>query len=198
MRPNRRTRLVVGLGNPGERYARTRHNVGFWVVDELGRRWKAAFVADAANRLGCFEHASESICLIQPQMYMNRSGEALTQLAPPACAEALVVIHDDLDLDCAAVRVKQGGGTGGHRGLESLRTCFGPDFVRVRVGIGRPLDRTQVIDYVLSPFDATQTNLMDAAVTRAADAVEVVLREGASAAMNRFNRRCTPAPAMPC
>jgi len=196
--PDRHAYHVVGLGNPGDRYARTRHNVGFCVVDELSRRWRSCLVAEPANRYGWASFAGVRVALVQPLMFMNRSGEALSQLVPPVSAEAMIVVHDDLDLACSAVRVKLGGGIGGHRGLESLRTIFGSEFARVRVGIGRPVARAEVVDYVLSDFDEPQKVLMDRAVIRAADAVESILQEGAIVAMNHFNSRQAPTTLMPC
>ena len=127
--------------------------------------------------------------LVEPQLYMNRSGDALTCLEPTPTAARLVVGHDDLDLDAGAVRVKCGGGTAGHRGVDSIVACFGPAFTRIRVGIGRPPRGGDPVDYVLTPFDSKEQERVDAAVQRAADAVECVLRDGAAAAMNRFNAR---------
>jgi PTH1 family peptidyl-tRNA hydrolase len=122
---------------------------------------------------------------------MNRSGSALASLAGPWQVSDLIVIHDELDLDPGTVRVKRGGGTAGHRGLASIVQRWGPDFTRVRVGVGRPPAGTDVVDFVLSPFDATDGPAIDSAICRAADAVESVLREGCQAAMNRFNVRKT-------
>ncbi len=174
--------MVVGLGNPGRSYERTRHNAGFLVADELARRhggsWRARKKAEAAPVSLGFEE----ITLLKPTTYMNNSGSAL---AGRSRAEDLVVVHDDLDLPAGDVRVKVGGGAGGHNGLRSLIQHLGPDFVRVRVGIGRPPAGTGVTDYVLSKMDAATRE----AVPRAADAVEVVVQDGPEAAMNRFNAR---------
>lgn len=171
---------VVGLGNPGRSYSRTPHNIGFLVADELASRhgrgtWRKKKKAETASvSLGTTE-----VELVKPTTYMNNSGAALSGRK----AEGLVVIHDDLDLEPGAVRVKVGGGAGGHNGLKSLIQHLGPDFVRVRVGIGRPPEGVDVTPYVLGKMDLA---IAEAAPT-AADAVEEVLASGPEAAMNRFN-----------
>ncbi len=183
-------RIVVGLGNPGSDYATTRHNVGFRVVEELARRWRLTL--EPIGRAVQLAHgviAGEQTMLIRPQLYMNRSGAALAEVAPLLAPSDLVVIHDDLDLELGSVRVKRGGGTAGHRGLDSIADHSGHDFTRVRVGIGRPVHGEDVVGYVLSAFPAEQCDAAAAAVGRAADAVECVLRDGEEKAMNCFNMR---------
>lgn len=183
-------RIVVGLGNPGSEYATTRHNVGFRVVEELARRWRLTL--ERIGRAVQLAHgviAGEQTMLIRPQLYMNRSGAALAEVAPLLAPSDLVVIHDDLDLELGSVRVKRGGGTAGHRGLDSIADHCGHDFTRVRVGIGRPVHGEDVVGYVLSPFPAEQCDAAAAAVGRAANAVECVLRDGEEKAMNCFNMR---------
>jgi PTH1 family peptidyl-tRNA hydrolase len=171
----------VGLGNPGRSYERTYHNVGALVADELARRhggfWRKKRKSEAAPvSLG-----PKEVTLLKPTTFMNNSGAALTGYGD----ENLIVVHDDLDLPPGDVRVKVGGGAGGHNGLRSVIQRLGPDFVRVRVGIGRPPDGANVTDYVLSRMDATVRD----AIPRAADAVEAVVEDGPEAAMNRFNVR---------
>ncbi len=171
----------MGLGNPGRSYERTRHNVGYLVADELARRhggtWRKKKKAEAAPvSLG-----PKNATLLKPTTFMNNSGSALAGYK----AGDLIVVHDDLDLEAGTVRVKVGGGAGGHNGLRSIIQNLGPDFVRVRIGIGRPPVGMTVTDYVLSRMDAVVRD----AVPRAADAVEAVLEEGPEAAMNRFNVR---------
>jgi PTH1 family peptidyl-tRNA hydrolase len=169
----------VGLGNPGRSYERTRHNVGYLVADELARRhggsWRRKKKTEAAP-VGL-----KDATLLKPTTFMNNSGSALAGYR----AEDLIVVHDDLDLEAGTVRVKVGGGAGGHNGLRSIIQHLGPGFVRVRVGIGRPPMGVTVTDYVLSRMDAAVRD----AVPRAADAVEAVVEEGPEAAMNRFNVR---------
>jgi len=172
----------VGLGNPGRSYERTRHNVGFLVADELARRhggsWRKRKKAEAAPiTLGL-----QDVTLLKPTTFMNNSGSAL---AGHNRAEDLIVVHDDLDLPEGDVRVKVGGGAGGHNGLRSVIGRYGPDFIRVRVGVGRPPPGMGVTDYVLGKMNSTVRD----AVPRAADAVEAVAEDGPEAAMNRFNAR---------
>jgi peptidyl-tRNA hydrolase, PTH1 family len=171
----------VGLGNPGRPYERTRHNVGYLVADELARRhggsWRKRKRAEAAPvNLGL-----KDVTLLKPTTFMNNTGSALAGFR----TEDLIVVHDDLDLDAGTVRVKAGGGAGGHNGLRSIIQNLGPNFVRVRVGIGRPPIGMTVTDYVLSRMDSAVRD----AVPRVADAVEAVVEEGPDAAMNRFNVR---------
>ena len=171
----------MGLGNPGRSYERTRHNIGFLVADELARRhggsWRKRRKAEAAPvSLG-----ARGITLLKPTTFMNNSGSALDGYG----AGDLIVVHDDLDLPPGDVRVKVGGGAGGHNGLRSVVQRLGPDFVRVRVGIGRPPEGVGVTDYVLGRMEAP----IQDAIPRAADAVEAVVEFGPEAAMNRFNVR---------
>jgi PTH1 family peptidyl-tRNA hydrolase len=173
--------VVVGLGNPGRSYERTRHNIGFLVADELSKRhggsWRAKKKTEAASvGLGL-----KNVTLLKPTTYMNNSGAALAG----SKVEQLVVVHDDLDLPAGDVRVKVGGGAGGHNGLRSIIQHLGNDFVRVRVGIGRPPVGMSITDYVLGRMDSA----IKEAVPLAADAVEAVIETGPEAAMNRFNVR---------
>jgi PTH1 family peptidyl-tRNA hydrolase len=170
------------LGNPGRSYERTRHNVGFLVADELARRhggsWRKRKKAEAAPiTLGL-----QDVTLLKPTTFMNNSGSAL---AGHNRVEDFIVVHDDLDLPEGDVRVKVGGGAGGHNGLRSVIGRYGPDFVRVRVGVGRPPPEMGVTDYVLGKMNSAVRD----AVPRAADAVEAVVEDGPEAAMNRFNAR---------
>jgi len=183
-------RVVVGLGNPGSRYAATRHNVGAVVVAELARRWGMTITSTPhGNHTAHGYIDTEPVLLVEPQMYMNMSGPALSRLDPPVNADQLIVVHDDLDLECGRIRVKHSGGAGGHRGIESIVQCQGPDFARVRVGIGRPPIGEDVAEFVLSPFTDGERRSIAGAVTRAGDAVECILRHGVETAMNRFNAR---------
>lgn len=174
-----RSPVVFCLGNPGRRYERTRHNAGFLVADELARRhggdWRRKKRSEAAE----IDFGALSATLVKPQTFMNETGAALGGFR----TEDLIVVHDDLDLGAGVVRLKVGGGAGGHKGLRSIIGRRGNDFVRVRVGIGRPPAGVTVTDYVLSRMDAAVKD----AVPRAADAVEVVIEAGPEAAMNRFN-----------
>ena len=188
-------RVIVGLGNPGRRYAATRHNVGVMVVAELARRWRLSLrPTPYGSRLAQGLIGDEPVLIVEPQMYMNLSGPALSQLEPPVHAAELIVVHDDLDLDCGRLRIKRDGGSGGHRGIASIVECLGPNFVRVRVGVGRPAVGEDPAAYVLSPFADSEREPIGAAVERAADAVDCILRHGVEVAMNQFNTRSNSAP----
>ncbi|MBP1685179.1 MAG: peptidyl-tRNA hydrolase [Deltaproteobacteria bacterium] len=179
---------VVGLGNPGHEYAGSRHNVGFAVVDELARRWKAPLgTARRGVRVARAIVAGKHIALMEPQRYMNRSGPALIGSGRHINVAQLIVVHDDLDLEVGCVRVKRGGGTAGHHGLDSIVECFGRDFTRVRVGVGRPPRERGAVSHVLSRFSGAEREVIAAAITRAADAVECILNEGEERAMNTIN-----------
>jgi len=183
-------RAVVGLGNPGAAYAHTRHNLGFVVLDLLAQRWHTDFEAmGTVAQVGVGTFAGEPIALVKPQLFMNQSGTALAEVATSIDLSALIVVHDELDLGCGDVRVKHAGGTAGHRGLNSIVAVTGADFVRVRLGIGRPPRGVDVTSFVLSDFDEADQPPIAAAIQRAADAVECVLQEGEAVAMCRYNAR---------
>jgi len=180
---------VVGLGNPGPQYVNTRHNVGFAVVQRLAARWGASFVSDGCASVARAHVAGHPVALVQPQLLMNLSGPALARTTLLPGMEGLVVVHDDLDLDCGRIQVKCGGGAAGHRGVLSIAQVFGADFPRVRVGIGKPPLGGDVVDFVLDEPDPTDLAALGTAVATAADAIECVLRDGVQIAMNVFNAR---------
>jgi peptidyl-tRNA hydrolase, PTH1 family len=183
--------LVAGLGNPGPGYAGNRHNCGFMVADVLAARIRAAFKRDrsraqvATGRLSGFP-----VTLAKPQTYMNLSGGPVAALrsfykVPP---ERIVVIHDELDLPFEAIRLKLGGGDNGHNGLRSITAALGTrDYLRVRVGIGRPPGRMDPADYVLHDFSAAERKLVPLVLEQAADAVETLISRGLAAAQNEFH-----------
>jgi PTH1 family peptidyl-tRNA hydrolase len=184
-------RVVVGLGNPGERYRRTRHNVGFMVVDALAARWGAGRgqieheAWTAAARRG-----EDEVLLVKPLTFMNRSGVAVGQVLAAASAgpESLVVVVDDVALPLGQIRVRPRGSHGGHNGLRSLLDVLGTDeFARVRVGIRKDDPPPDLAEYVLSEFPQEDVLVVQEMVGAAADAVQCLLEEGAEAAMNRFN-----------
>jgi peptidyl-tRNA hydrolase, PTH1 family len=183
--------LVAGLGNPGREYADTRHNVGFMVADELARRHGASFRSKFSGEVADLR-LDGRVALLKPQTFMNESGRSVGAAVrffkvPP---EALLVVHDEVDLEPGRLQARLGGGLAGHNGLRSvaqhLRTG---DFLRLRVGVGRPErgDRRPVADFVLSPFAPDLD--VESLVARAADAVELVATEGLEAAQQRFNER---------
>jgi len=186
--------IVAGLGNPGIPYATTRHNVGFMVLDALARRWRSEWCDDdPAVRLARAQVNYEPVMLVQPQLFMNRSGDAVAHI-DGAASEMLAVIYDDLDLPLGHIRVRRRGGSGGHRGLASMIERFGSELPRVRVGIGRPALGLDPAEYVLQPFAPGDVELLRSAVERASDAAECLITAGATAAMNRFNARLGPGP----
>jgi peptidyl-tRNA hydrolase, PTH1 family len=173
--------VVVGLGNPGRSYERTRHNAGHLVVEELAKRHACSWRKKKKSEATPISVGPTNATLLKPATFMNNSGSAVADYKP----ENLVVVHDDLDLEAGTVRVKVGGGAGGHNGLRSIIGRLGNDFIRVRIGIGRPPAGVGVTDYVLSRMDSVVKD----AIPTAADAVEVVLEQSPEAAMNRFNVR---------
>lgn len=188
-------RLVVGLGNPGPEYAATRHNVGFRVVELLARHAGAVFVADSGlrGRTARVRLAGRDCVLLEPMTFMNRSGEsvaaALERWPGLAPERDLLVVFDDLDLPPGRLRLRPGGGAGGHRGLgDIVRALASQAIPRLRFGIGHPGSAAQVVDWVLEPFTAAEeAEILPAALERAADAVGCVLGEGLTVAMGRFN-----------
>lgn len=185
-------RLVVGLGNPGPRYRRTRHNAGFWVLDEFAARHGLVFVARGRALVAEYD----GVMLAMPLTFMNDSGGAVSALVrnrPPVLPDGLIVVHDELDLPPGAVRVKVGGGLAGHNGLRSVAAALGTrDFVRIRVGIGRPDAREEVIDWVLARPSRDEAAALEEATARAADAIEALLVEPTARVMNQFNTRGAP------
>lgn len=184
-------RLIVGLGNPGARYERTRHNVGFDVVHRLADRHGVSLRDKRFKAvLGKGTVAGEPVVLACPQTWMNLSGDAIGPMVGwyKLAREDVVVIHDDLDLPHGVVKVKAGGGHGGHNGLRDLvKKLGGADFVRVRVGVGRPDGPMDPADWVLARWTPEQSASVPALVDAAADCVETVLQDGFREAMNRHN-----------
>jgi peptidyl-tRNA hydrolase, PTH1 family len=183
--------LVVGLGNPGPGYAGNRHNVGFMVLDLLAERVGGRFKAHK-GRADIVEArlAGHRAVLAKPRAYMNESGGPVVSLRDffKVPVEQLLVVHDELDLEPGRLRLKAGGGDNGHNGLRSLRRSLGSgEFVRLRVGIGRPPGRQDPADFVLHDFSATERKDLGVTVERAADAAESLIRDGLALAQNGFN-----------
>jgi PTH1 family peptidyl-tRNA hydrolase len=182
--------LVAGLGNPGRQHADTRHNVGWMVLAELGRRHGYTFRSKFSGKIGEGRLEGGRVALLAPETYMNLSGSSVGAAARffKVPAEQLLVVHDEVDLETGRLQARLGGGLAGHNGLRSIASALGtPDFLRLRVGVGRPGrgDPRPVADYVLSPFEPEDDR--DALVARAADAVEVLVVEGLEEAQRRFN-----------
>ena len=191
--PEDRVRLVVGLGNPGEKYRFTRHNVGFMVVDRLARRHGLALNKRKYDiHYGRGKVMDLPVLLAKPMTYMNRVGPAVRNLAHfyRLDTQDITVIHDDLDLVFGTLKIKEKGGDGGHNGVKSLVAALGTHlFTRIRVGIGRPQDPSDVTGYVLNRFDAAQERRIEDVIEQATDALEMVITQGVSEAMNRFHGR---------
>ncbi len=186
------TRLVIGLGNPGPEYVSSRHNAGFMVVDLLAQNLRAAYWKDEAGAKSARVRLGEDdLVLAKPQTFMNLSGKSVMRLLGSHDVKAadLVVVHDELDLPDGDVRVKIGGGHGGHNGLRSLTEVLGTgDFVRVRVGIGRPPGRMDPADFVLEPLRREALErMLETVVPEAAQCVMHVLEQGVDSAMREYN-----------
>jgi peptidyl-tRNA hydrolase, PTH1 family len=188
-------KLICGLGNPGREYERHRHNIGFMVVDALLARAKAQLTQEKFDgRVGQGTLGGEKVLFLQPQTFMNLSGQSLAAAArfyKVDLADTLV-IHDELDLPFGRLQLKSGGGAGGHNGLKSIIEHFGDAFPRLRFGIGKPEGpnaRERVSGHVLSNFSGEEQSTLGELITRAVEMAEVWTREGLGPAMNRFNRR---------
>lgn len=192
-------KLIVGLGNPGREYSGTRHNVGFAVLGVLARKHSVNF-----NKRCCHSHAGEGqignqqIVLAKPQTYMNLSGDAVGALMRKYKLKLsdILIVHDDLDLPLGKIRIRANGSAGGHNGLKSIIASVGStEFARLKIGIGRPESaepgRRDVVDHVLSDFDAVDRKITEEAIVRAIDAIEVLLDQGLEVAMNRLNPKGT-------
>ena len=184
--------LVAGLGNPGPRHERDRHNVGSMVIDELARRHDLSFRSKFNGRVANVRIDDRRVALLKPETYMNESGRSISAATRfyKSPIDAVLVVHDDVDLDFGRFQARAGGGLAGHNGLRSIAQALGdPGFLRLRIGVGRPGrgDPRDVADFVLAPFDVHEDR--DAVVTRAAEAVETVVVEGLEEAQRRFNER---------
>jgi peptidyl-tRNA hydrolase, PTH1 family len=184
--------VVAGLGNPGKDYAGSRHNVGYMVIDRLAaasgialsrRRFKGA---TGEARLG-----DVAVMLVKPETFYNLSGDCVSAILGyfKVPLERLIVVHDEVDLPEGRLQVRCGGGDAGNKGVRSITGSLGPDFIRVRVGTGREGRREEGIDFLLKPIDADEAAMIKSSVTRAADAVETIVKDGLTRAMNKFNQR---------
>ena len=185
--------LVVGLGNPGRRYAATRHNIGFMVLDKLAAKLEIDLKQKSFNSLwGKGNLAEHSILLAEPQTFMNLSGTAVRQLQSffKTDISNLIVIHDDLDLPFGSVRLKAGGGTAGHKGLASIESNLGTTgFIRVRLGIGKPVDKSRIEGYVLEPFREEEQEVLPDIVSLAADASAEIVLNGLQKAVSKYQTK---------
>lgn len=184
-------KLIIGLGNPGRKYANTRHNIGFMVLDELARALGCAVDKKHCRSLvGQGFSEGQKVLLAKPQTFMNNSGEAVLELLNyyQDSMDDLIVIHDDLDLEFGRIRFKTGGGTGGHNGLKSISHYLNsPDYDRLKIGIGRPKGFMQVESYVLSEFSSAEAVQLPKIIAAARDGLIIWAREGIRQAMNDLN-----------
>ncbi len=185
--------MIAGLGNPGRRYSKTRHNIGFLVLDVFAARHKTRWEERKGLAwIGLHVQGGSEILLVKPQTYMNRSGEAVGRICDEyrVPTEALVVVHDDMDLAFETMKLKRGGGAGGHKGIESILWELGSDrFPRVKMGIGRPEAGERPEDHVLGAFPDDQAARLPRFLVRGSEAVECILEQGIDRAMNLFNTR---------
>jgi len=185
-------RLIVGLGNPGRTYARTRHNVGIWVIERAAARWSIRLARRGTALRGSGRLGSQSVELAGTLDFMNVTGPPLKGLLREFTLTAadLILIHDDLDLEPGRLRIKQAGGHGGHNGIKSVVEALGtPQFIRLKIGIGRPAPRQDSADYVLEPVTQEELDVIEPCLERAVDALEVLIHRGTEVAMNQFNVR---------
>jgi PTH1 family peptidyl-tRNA hydrolase len=185
--------LIMGLGNPGNRYRGTRHNIGFMVIEEIAERWDVDIKQKSFDALwNRGKVAGKNVLLAMPQTYMNLSGKAAGNLISYFKVDIsnLIVIHDDLDLPFGTMRLKNSGGDAGHKGLKSIITALGTaDFMRIRMGIGKPSDKTPVEDYVLQRFHSDESAMLQQAVQLASEATADILKIGMQQAMAKYHTK---------
>ena len=189
--------LIVGLGNPGAEYAKTRHNAGFLLVEKLAEQWQSGWANERkfVARVAKAERNGKKVLLCEPQTFMNLSGEAVGALVQyyQVALEKILVVVDDADLPLGEIRLRPGGGTGGHHGLESVTQHLGAkEFARLRIGIGRKNEVRQITGHVLGKFGADESALLEKVLERAAAQLECWLNAGLQPAMNQFNGAISP------
>jgi PTH1 family peptidyl-tRNA hydrolase len=185
-------RLIIGLGNPGAVYAQTRHNVGMWVIERAAARWSIQLAKHGMAHRGSGRLGLELLELAGTLDWMNITGPPLQGLLREfsLTADDLILVHDDLDLDLGRLRIKQAGGHGGHNGIKSVIDTIGTtQFVRVKIGIGRPAPCQDSADYVLQAFAREEIEVLNPCLDRAVDALECLIHRGVAVAMNEFNVR---------
>jgi len=181
-------RLLAGLGNPGSEYAGTRHNIGFTVLDRLAEQENLMFAP--ASKWNCVWARWGEVIITKPMTYMNRSGDSVAGICHYFRIEPaeLLIVVDDVALPLGRLRLRPSGSDGGHNGLRSIIDHFGPDFPRLRIGVGAAADSADLVDHVLSTFSKTEQEVVNRSVERATEAIRKVADEGVEAAMNLFNR----------
>ena len=181
--------VIAGLGNPGRKYSRTRHNIGFMAVEEIAQRNGIEFTDRKEYRIGRGSIEGHNVVLIEPLLYMNRSGPVVNAILKKFTVQSdnLIVIHDDLDMETGKLRIRKTGSSGGHKGVESIIQNIGAkDFIRVKIGIGRE-PGILVEDYVLSKFTRQEISAIKETIEKTTDAVHAIIADGVDKAMNTFN-----------
>ena len=182
--------LLVGLGNPGSDYVNTRHNIGFMVIDELIKKFNATNVSSSSFLGDCYKFQNHF--LLKPLTFMNLSGKSVIKVKNFYKQEEVVVIHDDLDLPFGAIRFKKGGGHGGHNGLKSTDAKITREYIRIRLGIGKPEHKGEVSSYVLSEFSEIQKSHLEDFISDTADAVEFLLTHSMEDTSSKFAKKTSP------
>ncbi len=177
--------LIVGLGNPGQAYQNNRHNIGFLVIDELVRRFNASEIKKSSFEGNLYKF--DSHYLLKPTTYMNLSGRSILAVKNFYKVDEVIVIHDDLDLLFGALRFKKGGGHGGHNGLKSTDAAISAEYVRVRMGIGKPQHKGEVASYVLSDFTSQEEPFVNAWIQKSSDAVELLLKDSVENVASKYS-----------
>lgn len=186
--------IVAGLGNPGKKYENTRHNIGFMVIDEAARKYDIRFTEKKHKAvIGKGLIGGEKVILVKPQTFMNLSGESIREIIDYYRVEEkteLIIVSDDISLDVGAVRIRKKGSAGGHNGLKNIILHLGHDeFQRIRIGVGNKPAEYDLVDYVLGHFDKEEQELLAESISEAAEAIEVMIKDGPDIAMNQFNKK---------
>jgi PTH1 family peptidyl-tRNA hydrolase len=190
---NNNIQMIVGLGNPGNEYEKTRHNVGFWFIDQLLDKYNLTLKTEAKffGEVAKFNSPSGNVWLLKPTTFMNRSGQAISKLAQfyKIKPEQILVVHDELDLSPGNVKLKQGGGHGGHNGLRDSIAQLGKNFYRLRLGIGHPGSKEQVVGFVLGKAPQSERILIESALEKSMDSIELILYGDMQKAMNQLHSK---------
>jgi PTH1 family peptidyl-tRNA hydrolase len=184
--------LIAGLGNPGNKYSHTRHNIGFKAIDSMAHHYSIPLFNHDDIEYGIGTIANRKILLVKPQTFMNRSGQPIYRLAQKyrIIEEKMIIIHDDLDLVFGRLKIKWKGGSGGHKGICSLIDVMGrKNFIRIRIGIGRPENDQSIMDFILGVFTSDETVALNRIITRVREAIKTILCQGLQEAMNSFNNK---------
>ena len=185
--------LIVGLGNPGNKYELTRHNIGFIILDNLAIKDGIELSGSGFKGIyGKGEYSGKTLYLLKPQTFMNKSGESVKEIKNfyKIPSKQMIIVHDELDISLGKIKIKQGGGTAGHNGLESIKASIGDsDFLRLRVGIGKPDMKGKTVKHVLSTFYKKEIDVLNETIEKAIDAVHEIVENGADSAMNKYNEK---------